>query len=209
MVKTFKISAVVSGLSLCCFVEAASAGPIDIVLLVTPAELVGNIPVGANLSVLDIGPLSPPDMTSVLGVVLSPTTAPWSSDGQVPDVYIVAGLSNWTPFDLSNPNRFMSGNRNDAIVEASAAVGARMVAAQVRMKERNAQQTTAFSEAAQSKVDIALDPDLSVFEYLAINESTLDESILTTEFQWHLDEMGHAENIFVRVETLKSGFFGE
>jgi len=212
MIKTFKISAVVSGLSLCCFVGAASADPMDTVLLATPAELVGNMPVGANPRMLNVGPLSPPDMASVLGVVLSPPTAPWSSDGQTPtapDVFSVAGFSNWTPFDPSNPDRFLSGNHNDAIAEASAAVGARMAAAQAQMKQNNAQQMTAFSEAAQSDVDIALDPDLSAFDYLAINESTLDGGLLMTEFQWHLDEMGHAENIFVRVETLKSGFFGE
>jgi hypothetical protein len=212
MIMTFKISAVVSGLSLCGFVGVASADPIDTVLLATPAELVGNMPVGANPRMLNVGPLSPPDMAGVLGVVLSPPTAPWSSDGQLPtmtDVFSVAGFSNWTPFDPSNPDRFLSGSRNTAIAEASAAVGARMAVAQARMKQSNAQQMAAFSEAVQSELDIALDPDRSAFDYLAINEFTLDGGLLVTEFQWHLDDMGHAESIFVKVETLKAGFFGE
>jgi hypothetical protein len=209
MIMTFKISAVVSGLSLCGFVGVASADPTDTVLLATPAELAGSMPVGANPRMLNVGPLSLPDMAGVLGVVLSPPTAPWSSDGQMPDVFSVAGFSNWAPFDPSNPDRFLSGGRNTAIADASAAVGARMAAAQARMKQSNAQQMTAFSEAVQSEVDIALDPDRSAFDYLAINEFTLDGGLLMTEFQWHLDDMGHAESIFVKVETLKSGFFSE
>jgi hypothetical protein len=212
MIMTFKISAVVSGLSLCGFVGVASADPIDTVLLATPAELVGNMPVGANPRMLNVGPLSPPDMAGVLGVVLSPPTAPWSSDGQLPtmtDVFSVAGFSNWTPFDPSNPDRFLSGSRNIAIAEASAAVGARMAAAQAQMKQSNTQQMMAFSEAVQLEVDIALNPDRSTFDYLTINESVMDGGILMTEFQWNLDDMGHAESIFVTVETLKAGFFGE
>jgi hypothetical protein len=212
MITTFKISAVVSGLSLCGFVGVASADPISTVLLATPAELVGNMPVGANPRMLNVGPLSPPDMAGVLGVVLSPPTATWSSDGQLPtmtDVISVAGFSNWTPFDSSNPDRFLSGSRNTAIAGASAAVGARMAAAQAQMKQSNTQQMTAFSEAVQLEVNIALDPDRSAFDYLAINESVLDGGLLMTEFQWNLDDMGHAESIFVTVETLKAGFFGE
>ena len=212
MIMIFKISAVVSGLSLCGFVGVASADSIDTVLLATPAELVGNMPVGANPRILNVGLLSPPDMAGVLGVVLSPLTAPWSSDGQLPtmtDVFSVAGFSNWTPFDPSNPDRFLSGSRNTAIAEASAAVGARMAAAQAQMKQSNTQQMTAFSEAVQLEVDIALDPDRSAFDYLTINESVLDGGLLMTEFQWNLDDMGHAESIFVTVETLKAGFFGE
>jgi hypothetical protein len=212
MITTFKISAVVSGLSLCGFVGVASADPIGTVLLATPAELVGNMPVGANPRMLNVGPLSPPDMAGVLGVVLSPPTATWSSDGQLPtmtDVISVAGFSNWTPFDSSNPDRFLSGSRNTAIAGASAAVGARMAAAQAQMKQSNTQQMTAFSEAVQLEVDIALDPDRSAFDYLAINESVLDGGLLMTEFQWNIDDMGHAESIFVTVETLKAGFFGE
>jgi hypothetical protein len=212
MITTFKISAVVSGLSLCGFVGVASADPISTVLLATPAELVGNMPVGANPRMLNVGPLSPPDMAGVLGVVLSPPTATWSSDGQLPtmtDVISVAGFSNWTPFDSSNPDRFLSGSRNTAIAGASAAVGARMAAAQAQMKQSNTQQMTAFSEAVQLEVNIALDPDRSAFDYLAINESVLDGGLLMTEFQWNIDDMGHAESIFVTVETLKAGFFGE
>jgi hypothetical protein len=212
MITTFKISAVVSGLSLCGFVGVASADPISTVLLATPAELVGNMPVGANPRMLNVGPLSPPDMAGVLGVVLSPPTATWSSDGQLPtmtDVLSVAGFSNWTPFDSSNPDRFLSGSRNTAIAGASAAVGARMAAAQAQMKQSNTQQMTAFSEAVQLEVNIALDPDRSAFDYLAINESVLDGGLLMTEFQWNIDDMGHAESIFVTVETLKAGFFGE
>jgi hypothetical protein len=212
MITTFKISAVVSGLSLCGFVGVASADPISTVLLATPAELVGNMPVGANPRMLNVGPLSPPDMAGVLGVVLSPPTATWSSDGQLPtmtDVISVAGFSNWTPFDSSNPDRFLSGSRNTAIAGASAAVGARMAAAQAQMKQSNTQQMTAFSEAVQLEVNIALDPDRSAFDYLTINESVLDGGLLMTEFQWNIDDMGHAESIFVTVETLKAGFFGE
>ena len=154
---------------------------------------------------LNVSLLSPPDMAGVLGIVLSPP----SSDGLIPDVFSVAGFSNWASFDPSNSYRFLSGGGSVAIAEASAAVGARMAAAQARMKQRNAHQMTAFSEFVQLEVDIALDPDLSAFDYLAINEFTLDGGLLMTEFQWHLDKMGHTENIFVKVETLKSGFFGE
>ena len=218
---TIKISAVVLGFSLCGFVGLATAdpsasldllSPLDTVLLATPAGIFGDLLVGKDPRVLTVGPLSPPYMADVLGVVLPEPIAPWAPGSPPPtmaDVIDVVDLANWSPFDPLNSDWFFSGSHNNAIAETSAAWRAQNAAYQAQTKRNNVQQMTVFSEAVQAKFGIALDPDRSAFDELAISEFNRDDGLLTTEFQWGRGDMGHVENVFAKIRTLPSGFFGE
>jgi hypothetical protein len=220
-IMSFKISAFVSGLWLCGFVGAATAdpsasrdllSPLDTVLLAAPAGHVGTTLVGADPRMLTVGPLSPPDIADVLGVVLPEPIAPWAPGSLPPTMAEVIGmvnLANWSPFDPLSSNWFSSGSQNNAIAEASAAWRAQNAAYQAQTKQDNMQQMTAFSEAVKAKFGIALDPDRSAFDGLVISEFNRDGGLLTTEFQWVRGDMGHVESVFAKVRTLQSGFFGE
>jgi hypothetical protein len=186
--------------------------PLEKVLLVTPAGHFVSVSIGADSMLRSVGPLSPPDTADVLGIVLPAPIAPWRPSSPPPTMVDVIGmvkLANWNPFDPLTPDWLLSGSLNASTAEVFAAYRAQNLANQAQTKQNNIQKLIAFSEAVRANLEIALDPERSVFGELAISEFNRDGGLLKSEFQWGRGDIAYVDSGFAKVQTLQSGFFGE
>ena len=217
----FKISAAATVVWLCVFTAAAGAepvetnlrlAPLDVVLLAAPSGFKAAVS-GADPRLLTVGPLSPPDLADVLGVVLPEPIAPWSPGSPPPtmaDVISVVNIANWNPYNPLDPDGDWGwGAQTGVIAEASMAWRAQMAAYQAQSAQSNAQQINAFSGAIQAQFDIAMDPNRSPFDGLVASDLAQDGGLLTTEFHWGRSDPSHVERVFVKIRESHPGFFGE
>lgn len=206
----------------CAFAGAAAAAeplalnaqinPIEIALSTPPSGVLELVTATSGPQSLTVGPLPLPDLTDVLGVVLPEPVVPWSSGHPPPtlaDVISVVSLANWIPYDPLTPGGGWDDGQGSAIAEASAVWRAQMAAYLAQTAQSNVQQMDAFSEAVQDQFDIAMDPDLSPFDDLAISELVQDGGSIITEFEWGPGDMQHVEGVFAKFRKSQSGFFGE
>lgn len=217
---TFRIASAVASLSLCGLVGAASAtppeplaelSPLEAVLLATPPDFVAAVPGVTDGPFLGVGPLAPPDLAAVLGVVLPEPIDPWIPAGPPPtlaDVISVVSLANWTPYDPQNPDNGWGGEDN-VISETSAAWQAQMAAYHAQTAESNAEQMNAFSEAIQAQFDVAMDPGSLPFDNLLVSELIEDGGFIMSEFHWGRGDTRHVADVFAKYRKSQSGFFGE
>lgn len=221
MTSRLPMEPIAASLWVCIFAGAAAAAPLEYstllspigtVLLTPPLGFAGIMPGATDPRSLTAGPLALPDIAAVLGVVLPEPIVPWSPGRPPPtlaDVISVVSLVNWIPYDPLNPDNGWGDGQGSGIAEASAVWRAQMAAYLAQTAQSNAQQMTAFSAAVQEQFDIAMDPNRSPFDDLAISELVQDGGFITTEFQWGRGDMRHVESVFAKFRTSQSGFFGQ
>jgi hypothetical protein len=192
--------------------------PIEPVLLTALVDSVGTEPAAFSQRSLTVGPLTlpQPGFADVLGMVLPKPVAPWNPGPPPPtlaDVISVVNLANWHPCDPHpcdplNPLDGWGGGHDSVIAEASAVWRAHMAAYLAQTAQSNAQQMNAFSAAVKTQFDIAMDPDRSPFDDLAISELMQDGGSIMSEFEWGRGDMRHVESVFAKFRKSESGFFG-
>lgn len=220
---TFRISAVASGLVLCWLAAAAVADQVEATLRLDPLDvaLVATLPgIAGALPVLDprlptVGPLAPPDIADVIGIVLPNPIASYSPGSLWPtlaDVIDGVTLANCAPYNPPDPDTGWGwgwGAQSGTIAETSKAWRAKMAAHQAQNAQNHAQRITAFSAAIQAQFDIAMDPDRSPFDTLLAGALVKDGGLLTTEFPWSPGVPDHVESVFLEIRASQPGFFGE
>jgi hypothetical protein len=226
MTSRHHMATLASSLWVCMSAGAAAAGsldlsdqpsPIEPMLLTALVDFDGTEPAAFGQRSLTLGPLPLPGMADVLGMVLPKPVAPWSPGPPPPtlaDVISVVSLASWHPCDPHpcdplNPLDGWGGGHGSVIAEASAVWRAQTAAYLVQTAQSNAHKINAFSAAVQTQFDIAMDPDRSPFDDLAISELMQDGGSIVTEFKWGRGDMGHVESVFAKFRTSQSGFFGE